>query len=348
MKERCLESWLNSVLVEHCYDEYFDPNIANSALKKMGVDENSLMAKGLSHQDVVRLYRGLFVFGMGFNDLLREISRERKDVVKTIWRIYSTVLEYCSRGGMETAIGELDRENSRKVAEMTEKISQKQEIIEKNEEINEARNHQVYKEVKHLREQNVNLKNEKTVLQEEFNSTDQAFTEEVNLRLKFETKINDIYGLHRELAIKHQKLFSDLSAKMDEFQATASNYHDVSQKFTEFRALQVGLREEYVMERDRAARLERHLKEVTEERIELFGQLRRLELEVVECKNKVREYIGREKQWEIEKKSMQAMIELREKSAKETHNEYQITLEENNRLYIVISDQRKVMESYEK
>ena len=37
----------------------------------MGVDENSLMAKGLSHKDVVRLYRALFVFGMGFNDLLR-------------------------------------------------------------------------------------------------------------------------------------------------------------------------------------------------------------------------------------------------------------------------------------
>jgi hypothetical protein len=39
---------------------------------------------------------------------------------------------------------------------------------------------------------------------------------------------------------------------------------------------------------------------------------------------------------------------MREKSAKETFKEYQITLEENNRLYIMISDQRKTMEDYEK
>lgn len=43
-----------------------------------------------------------------------------------------------------------------------------------------------------------------------------------------------------------------------------------------------------------------------------------------------------------------AMLELRQKSSKETHSEYQITLEENNRLYIQLSDQRKVMEEYEK
>lgn len=42
------------------------------------------------------------------------------------------------------------------------------------------------------------------------------------------------------------------------------------------------------------------------------------------------------------------MLDFREKSAKETHSEYQITLEENNRLYILLSDQRKVMEEYEK
>jgi hypothetical protein len=31
------------------------------------------------------------------------------------------------------------------------------------------------------------------------------------------------------------------------------------------------------------------------------------------------------------------IVELREKSAKETHAEYQITLEENNKLFAVIS-----------
>jgi hypothetical protein len=50
----------------------------------------------------------------------------------------------------------------------------------------------------------------------------------------------------------------------------------------------------------------------------------------------------------MEKANMQIVIDMREKSTKETHKEYQITLEENNRLYIQLSDQRRLMEEYEK
>lgn len=49
-----------------------------------------------------------------------------------------------------------------------------------------------------------------------------------------------------------------------------------------------------------------------------------------------------------DKINMEATIDFRQKSAKETHTEYQFTLEENNRLYILLSDQRKIMEEYEK
>lgn len=57
---------------------------------------------------------------------------------------------------------------------------------------------------------------------------------------------------------------------------------------------------------------------------------------------------NKEKRWLNDKINMEATIQFREKSSKETHTEYQITLEENNRLYILLSDQRKVMEDYEK
>lgn len=64
-------------------------------------------------------------------------------------------------------------------------MERKQEIIEKNEELNEKRNIEIYKEIKSLRQENVNLKNEKTVLLDEYSATEQAFGEEINLRLKF-------------------------------------------------------------------------------------------------------------------------------------------------------------------
>jgi hypothetical protein len=88
-------------------------------LKKLGIDENSLVAKGLPAANVSRLYRGLFVFGMGFNSLIGELSNGNMEVLKTIWRIYSIILEYCSKGSMVTVIGEIERETSAKIAILT-------------------------------------------------------------------------------------------------------------------------------------------------------------------------------------------------------------------------------------
>ena len=56
--------------MEYMVNEYFDKNIPNCALKKLGIDENSLVAKGINPKDVRRLYRSLFVFGMGFYELV--------------------------------------------------------------------------------------------------------------------------------------------------------------------------------------------------------------------------------------------------------------------------------------
>jgi len=61
-------------------------------LKKLGIDENSLVAKGLKASNVGRLYRSLFVFGMGFNELTKELSNGSVEVGKIIWKIYSIVL----------------------------------------------------------------------------------------------------------------------------------------------------------------------------------------------------------------------------------------------------------------
>lgn len=76
-------------------------------------------------------------------------------------------------------------------------LSKKQEVIEKNEELNEEKNIQIFKEIRYLKEENINLTNEKDILYEDFQKTDQAFNEEVSLRLKFENRINELFGIHR-------------------------------------------------------------------------------------------------------------------------------------------------------
>ncbi len=65
-------------------------------------------------------------------------------------------------------------------------------------------------ELKVLQQQRENLVIQKNQIEEDFKQADQAFNEEVSLRLKFEHKINEIHGLHRELQLKHQMVVEQL------------------------------------------------------------------------------------------------------------------------------------------
>ena len=56
--------------------------------------------------------------------------------------------------------------------------------------------------------------NERTLrlkLEEEYMQNSKNHEEEVQLRLKFESKLNSMHSMHRELEIKHKRLLSDMS-----------------------------------------------------------------------------------------------------------------------------------------
>jgi len=58
-------------------------------------------------------------------------------------------------------VGEIERDKLRKVEELKVEIERRQEIIEKNEELNEMKNMTMYKELKRLKDENFNLANER-------------------------------------------------------------------------------------------------------------------------------------------------------------------------------------------
>jgi len=66
-----LENWLDQVLIEYCQEEKFDKTIQNPALKKMGLDRNSLLSQGIQPDHVNRVYKTMFVYSIGFNNLLK-------------------------------------------------------------------------------------------------------------------------------------------------------------------------------------------------------------------------------------------------------------------------------------
>jgi hypothetical protein len=71
LRDKYLVCWLNSILMEACSEEKFDSSIENPALKKYELDENALRSKGLKPENLTRIYKALFVYSIGFNNLLR-------------------------------------------------------------------------------------------------------------------------------------------------------------------------------------------------------------------------------------------------------------------------------------
>lgn len=92
LKEKYLESWLNAILLETCYGEKFDLSIENPALKKYSLDRNSLLSKGIKVENLNRIYKSLFVYSIGFNNLVKEICGPNMNLKKTLWKVYAILL----------------------------------------------------------------------------------------------------------------------------------------------------------------------------------------------------------------------------------------------------------------
>ena len=64
----------------------------------MSIDRNSLLSQGIKPDYVNRVYKSMFVYSIGFNNLLKEISGKNPQLKKTIFKIYAILLEFCSEG----------------------------------------------------------------------------------------------------------------------------------------------------------------------------------------------------------------------------------------------------------
>ena len=88
-----METWLNDVLSAGAENET-DPNLlmtgqVSSGLTRFGLSRGELTGKGLGSTQVDRLYRSIYVYTVGFHDLLRELfghNRSCREHVASVWR----------------------------------------------------------------------------------------------------------------------------------------------------------------------------------------------------------------------------------------------------------------------
>jgi hypothetical protein len=99
---------LNKALADYTLEDAIEDGRLK-ALERFSLDRNTLMSRGLKEGAILSLYQTLFVHSMGFNNCIRELVGN-KSTIKSIWKAYAILLEYCSEGYFQTMVGELERD----------------------------------------------------------------------------------------------------------------------------------------------------------------------------------------------------------------------------------------------
>ena len=104
MTPKVLETWINETLKDA---EHLDiPGIilnpeSKMPIKRYGIDRQRLSGEvGLPNDLIDRIYRALFVYSVGFYELIKNTlkhSTTKLSCVTSLWKVFAILLEYSCR-----------------------------------------------------------------------------------------------------------------------------------------------------------------------------------------------------------------------------------------------------------
>ena len=124
MSPKVLETWINETLTDA---EHLDiPGVIlkpehKSPACRYQIDRPSLLAQGISQELVDRIYRALFVYSVGFYELLQKClahTNNKFTVVTALWKVFSILLEYCNRTDYKMLISQIGEEHQKQMEAM--------------------------------------------------------------------------------------------------------------------------------------------------------------------------------------------------------------------------------------
>lgn len=111
-----IETWLNETLKEAgtTMDGGLMLAEKRTALGALGLDRGALGVAGVGAATVERLYRGLFVYSVGFYSVVTKAlahAEGRQQLVTRCWKAFALLLEHCCRSDYELTVARLEQEH---------------------------------------------------------------------------------------------------------------------------------------------------------------------------------------------------------------------------------------------
>ena len=136
-----METWLNETLSEA---EHLD--IPGTILKpehknpvtRYGIGRMELIGHGLPNDTVDRVYRCLFVYSIGFFNLIQKVishCHEKYFIICRIWKVFAVLLEYCCITDYKLMITKVLAEHQGELNSLQEQFAMKTHEFNENEMI---------------------------------------------------------------------------------------------------------------------------------------------------------------------------------------------------------------------
>ncbi|CAK84981.1 unnamed protein product (macronuclear) [Paramecium tetraurelia] len=199
-----IEKWINEIL------KVSGGNGKYTNLRQLGLDRNSLKSAGLKDEDVNRIYRSMFVYTVGFYEMLKDILKNY-ELTAMIWQVFGILLEYVAKGDFQFTINQIYKEGQQKIEELNERLMQREQKfmsieIQAQDEINHLQNL-----IQDLNNQYNLLKQQKENVELDFQQSNIAFEDAVTLKILFQSKIIEIASIYREQAQNYSQLSEELN-----------------------------------------------------------------------------------------------------------------------------------------
>lgn len=217
MNPKVLETWINETLQDA---EHLDiPGVIlkpehKNPISRYGIDRLTLTLAGIPNEMVDRIFRALFVYSVGFYELVKKCLQhtERKySIITSIWKVFSILLEYCCKTDYRMLISEISKEHKDEIEKLEREFQTKFNEQAENERILKENKEILQKYTEELEKEKNSERSMRLKLEEEFHQNTKNHEEEVQLRLKFESKLNNMHSVHRDLETKFKRALSDLA-----------------------------------------------------------------------------------------------------------------------------------------
>lgn len=131
MSPKVLETWINETLQDA---EHLDiPGVIlkpehKNPISRYGIDRMVLSNAGIPNDLIDRVYRALFVYSVGFYELIKRCmqhTEKKYTIITNIWKVFAILLEYCCRTDYRMLISEIAKEQKAELDKLENEYQQK-------------------------------------------------------------------------------------------------------------------------------------------------------------------------------------------------------------------------------